>query len=228
VHRAGPFGKSPARGRDLYAELLDFLGHGLRQSLDRELGSTIGTAMLKTDDAGERADVDDPARTLLAHDGKHRAHDVDHAVEIGRNQSVDFGRGQLFEVAKQTVARIVQENVDAAEGFYGLGGGCFRLGFIGDIQLHEGEVLARGGAEDLLYLLDIAASRDDLVASRQRCSCSCRADAAACTCDEPNFTHLRLLHSIGEDSSPCETGLDGLICMSLEMAFMNGSPSNRR
>ena len=71
--------------------------------------------MLEADDTSKRAEVDDPARPLLAHDRKDRAHDKHHAVEIGRDMPLDFSGTQRLEIPEQTVARVIDQNVDASE-----------------------------------------------------------------------------------------------------------------
>ena len=73
--------------------------------------------MLEADGPGKGTDVDDPARPLLAHDRKDRAHDAHHAVEIRRDLLLDFGGAQLLEIPEQAVARIVDQNVDAPNAF---------------------------------------------------------------------------------------------------------------
>ena len=135
-------------------------------------------------------DVDDPARPLLAHDRKDRAHDVHHAVEIGRDQLLDFGGAQLLEIAEQAVAGIVDENVDASERLHRRVDRRLRLCLIGDVQLDERKVVACDIAQSIADLVEIAASRDHPIACLQCRPGGCCADAAARTRDEPDLAHV--------------------------------------
>ena len=145
--------------------------------------------MLEADDPCEGTDVDDPARPLLPHDRKDRAHDEHHAVEIGRDKLLDFGGAQLLEIAEQAVARVVDQHVDAAERLHRCVDRRLHLGFIGDVQRDEREVVACDIAQSIADLVEIAASRDHPIAGLQGRPGSCSADAAACTRDEPDLAH---------------------------------------
>jgi hypothetical protein len=118
--------------------------------------------MLKADDTRQRTDIDDPPRSLLPHDRKHRAHQVHHAVEIGSDQLFDFGSAQLLEIAEQAVAGIVDEHVDASVGLDRLADRRLRLCLLGDVELDECEAVARDivqSAADLSRWRPVATTR---------------------------------------------------------------------
>ena len=146
--------------------------------------------MLVADGARGRADVDDAARALLAHDRQNRPHDVRHAVEVGRELPLELCGAQLLEVAEQAVARVVDQDVDAAERLHRLVDRRLRLGFVGDVQLDEREVLACDVAERVADLVEIASGRNHAVAGLQRSLGGGGADAAARARDEPDLAHV--------------------------------------
>jgi len=146
--------------------------------------------MLEADDACKGADIDDPAGSLLPHDRKHGAHHVHHAVEIGRDQLLDFGGAQLLEISEQAVAGIVDEHVDASERLDRGLDCCLRLRLLGDVELDERKAVAGYIAQRVVDLVEIAARRDYAVACLQRRPCRCSADAAARTGDEPDLAHV--------------------------------------
>jgi hypothetical protein len=138
----------------------------------------------------KRADVDDPARPLLAHDRKDRARHVHYAIEIGRHQFFDLDGAQLLEIAEQAVAGIVDENIDASERFDRRVDCRLRLYLIGDVQLDKRKIVAREIAQRTAQLVEIAAGCDDTVTRLQCRPGRCSADAAARTRDEPDLAHV--------------------------------------
>jgi hypothetical protein len=56
---------------------------------------------------------------------------------------LDLGGGHLLEIAEETVARVIDQDVDAPEALRRLINRRFGLCLIGDVQLHKGHVLRR-------------------------------------------------------------------------------------
>ena len=152
--------------------------------------------MLEANDPCKGADVEDSARPLLPHDRKDRAHDVHHAVEIGRDMLLDFDGAQLLEIAKQAVAGVVDHDVDAPVHLHRLIDRCLRPRFMDDVQLDERKVLACDIAQSITELVEIAAGRNYSIACLQGRPGRCSADSAARTRDEPDLAHAELPFSM--------------------------------
>src|SRR6266436_6509627 len=65
--------------------------------------------------ARHRGDVDDPAAAPGAHRGQHRLGRPHHAQVVGAHHALDVGRVVILEEDVAPVARVVDEQIDAAE-----------------------------------------------------------------------------------------------------------------
>ena len=99
----------------------EFGAQGLGQADQRELAGAIAAERREAAASGERRDVDDVTtrrlRLHLLHRGLHHVQraeqvDVEHALQVGRVEVGDLGGNQH--------ARIVDDDVDAAEAPRGL------------------------------------------------------------------------------------------------------------
>ena len=148
--------------------------------------------MLQPDHPGDGTDVDNVSRTLAPHDGQRSLHQVHDAVEVRRELLLNLGGGHLLEIAEQTVARIVYQDVDASKALRRLIDRRFGLCLGGNVKLEKGDALRRHIGKDLAHLFKISAGRDDAVARAQRRvgdSCSYTATG---TRDKPNLAHKHL------------------------------------
>src|SRR4029077_3332237 len=112
----------------------------------------IGATVLEADNAGSGADVDDVARSLLAHHRKDRTHDMRYAAEVCGELGLDLGQRHFFEVTEQAVSRVVDGDVDAAEPRHRFGDASLHLRFAGHVQLDKGKVIAGDIAQSLAGL----------------------------------------------------------------------------
>ena len=83
-------------------------GHG-------KLGRIVERSSRITGEAGHGADIDDTARPLRAHRGKHRTSHVHHAEHVRVEYCARFRIGGLLERAEDAVACVVHQHVDTAE-----------------------------------------------------------------------------------------------------------------
>src|SRR5438477_7438438 len=97
---------------------------------------------LQADDAGHGAHVDDVSGALLAHDRQRGPHHVQHTPEVGRELPFDLLGSQFLEVAEQTVAGSVQDDIDAAKLFHRLVDGHRDLRLVGHVQGKDIKVIA--------------------------------------------------------------------------------------
>jgi len=118
---------------DLDAELLHFGRDRQRKTFDGKLRRTISRAVLQPNHAGDRTDVDDVTRTLPPHDWQRRLHHMYDTVKVRCELLLDPGGGHLLEITEQTVARIVDQNVNAPEALRRLIDRRFGLGLVGDV-----------------------------------------------------------------------------------------------
>jgi hypothetical protein len=105
--------------------------------------------VLQPDDAGDGTDVDNVSRTLAPHDGQRSLHQVHDAVEIRRELLLNLGGGHLLEIAEQTVARIVDQDVDASKALRRLIDRRFGLCLSGNVKLEKSDALRRYIGNDL-------------------------------------------------------------------------------
>jgi hypothetical protein len=89
------------------------------------------------DDAAGGRDRHDESAALRSHDWQHGTRDVHRAEQVGFDLSAEVRRGKFFEEPGVEVARVVDEDVDAAEPLNG-GDHC-SLGFLGasDVELDD-------------------------------------------------------------------------------------------
>src|SRR5271166_761296 len=117
-----------------------------------------------------------------------RPHDEGGAPEIGRELTLKSGGGQFLEIAEEAEARIVDQDIDAAKLLQCLLDSYLGLGFVGDVELDEGEVLAAATAKSLADFVKIPASGDHTVAGPESRFGNSRANTTTCACNEPCFT----------------------------------------
>src|SRR5438477_12962947 len=111
------------------------------------------------------------------------------AVKVRRELALDLSGGHLLEITEQTVARIIDQDVNAPETLYRFVDGHFGLCLVGDVQLHKGDVLLCRVGIGLAHLFEISASRDDAITSAQRRPGNSCSKAAAGARNKPNFAH---------------------------------------
>ena len=114
---------------------------GARHREHAALGGAVDRAALAPEIGKLRSDVDDPASALPDHDPKRLAADQEDAAEIDADQPVEVRRRGLEKRLLDQDARIVDQDVEAAEaGDDGLHHSQ-HLAFVGHVGLH-GERLA--------------------------------------------------------------------------------------
>jgi hypothetical protein len=142
-------------------------------------------------------------RPLPAHHRQRGAHDVYDPPEVRRELALDVRRGHLLEVAEEAVARVVDQDVDAAKPLHRLLNRHLGLRLVGDVQLDEREVLADLVSEGSAHLVEVAAGGDHAVAGlKGRLGGAC-ANTAAGTSNKPDFTRHFSLRCIGHFSKTC-------------------------
>ena len=97
----------------------DFLRYGFAKAFDPELRGVVQRIARVGNLSAVRGNLDDAAAPSAAHVGKRRADRRDGAEEVGRHDGVDVIVGELFSGAEKTVARVVDEDVEAPELFRG-------------------------------------------------------------------------------------------------------------
>lgn len=130
------------------------------------------------------------ACALAPHHGQGGAQHVHQAEHIGGELALDGVCADLFEIAELAVARVIHQDVDAAEAFDGRLHGLFGLRFAGDVQFDQRDVLRRDVGIRFAQRRQLAAGGDDPVAGLQRSAGDVGADTAAGAGDEPYLTHL--------------------------------------
>ena len=129
------------------------------------------------------------ARALLAHDGEDRAGDV-HGAKEGRRQLLLYLlRPQLLEVAGLEVARIIDQDVDAAKPVESLPNSRPGIGATGDVQLDDQQVIRR--THGLGDSAGVPARRHDRVAGGQGRLGDVDSHAAARPGNEPDLRSHR-------------------------------------
>ena len=145
--------------------------------------------MFQPNNAGDRTDVDDVSRTLPPHDRQRGLHHMHDAVKVRCELLLYLGGGHLLEITEQTVARIVDQNVNAPETLHCLLDRSFSLCLVGDVQLHKGGVLLWSVRIGFAHLFEISAGRDDAITNAQRRPGNSCSKAAAGARNKPNFAH---------------------------------------
>jgi hypothetical protein len=112
-----------------HSEAARFQAQTLAQPFDRELAGAVDARKGHAEDAAQRADVDDVAGALLAHDRQRGAADAQHAEEVGLHLRARVGDGRVFDRSHQGPAGVVHHRVETA-GFFHNGGHRARHGVI--------------------------------------------------------------------------------------------------
>ena len=97
------------------AELLEFENERLCEAGDRKLGSGVRCPARSTEVATHRSDREQVPAALASHDWQHGASDVHHAVYVGCELLVDLFRRHFLKRSDETVARVVDEDIDSTK-----------------------------------------------------------------------------------------------------------------
>jgi hypothetical protein len=97
------------------AELLEFEGERLCEAGHRKLGSGVRCPARSTEVATHRSDREQVPAALASHDWQHGASDVHHAVYVGCELLVDLFRRHFLKRSDETVARVVDEDIDSTK-----------------------------------------------------------------------------------------------------------------
>src|SRR5262245_8428695 len=111
---------------------------------------------------GPGRDVDDAAVLLFAHRRQHRAHAIEHAVEVDLDELVPAFQFHLSPAALRHVdPGAVDQEVDAAMRGHDLVGGLVDVGLVADIEL-DGLGLAAffGNVSDHAFEFFLATARN--------------------------------------------------------------------
>ena len=112
------------------------------------LGSHIGGFADRADQAMNRGDIDDAAPAALAHAGQGEAGTVEHRGQVDRDNRVPPLDRELFDAGHVLNARVVDQNVDAAEFAFGVVdhvGDLRRVADIGRVMPHLAAKLLQFG-----------------------------------------------------------------------------------
>ena len=144
---------------DLHDDVLgrEFVGQGLGEAFQRELGRDVYRDGGQTDQAASGTDVKDEPLLLFAEDRHDRAYDVHDPEHIDVKVTLDAFLGDRFEYPILTVSGVIDNRVELAEV---LDGGLDRLvdaGRIGHVQATHQYVVASGqvsGGRDVSHCGD--------------------------------------------------------------------------
>ena len=127
---------------------------------------------------------------LCTQDGERRARHVDHAPEVGLDLGAEVLLGKVLDRVDVRVARVVDDDVEPAEGLVGRPHGGIGLGAVGDV---ERERLDTPGValRELGELLGSTRGCQQLVALGEHGLRERAAKAARAACDEPGKGHGR-------------------------------------
>lgn len=144
---------------------LQLLLQSFREAFHRPLAGAVDAERRHAALAADGRDLLDAAAgrgVLLAHGLEGCARDVQKAVEIHVHLSPDLLIGQAFEFAREAVAGVVDDDVDAAEVCDGLGEGSLDGRLVGDVAVDSEEIVFGGGWEG--EFRGVAGGGDDFVA----------------------------------------------------------------
>ena len=148
---------------DMDAERSEFRGERLREAFDGELAGVVVAPAGQADEAADGGEIDDVAAALLAEVRQKRTSDAHQAEDIGLEHGHELVFGDLFDRARETIARVVDEHIDRTEAGDGLGDDRVNLRGVGDIECER-----FGLAGILLFevgnLVELARGGDDLAA----------------------------------------------------------------
>ena len=115
---------------------------------------------------------------LAAHMRQHGTGDGQQTEDIGAVEGLDLGTACLFDRTEQSVAGIVDQNIDPAKACDRLPDGLMRLGLVGDIERHGQKIGLRAETLDTA-----AASMRHWATTLFNCRvCSSSEAAAAAAC----------------------------------------------
>src|SRR4051812_18377412 len=122
--------------------------------------------------AGPGGDVDDAAVLLLAHRRQHRAHAIQHTVEIDLDELVPAFQFHVGPAALRHVdAGTVDQKIDAAVGGQDLLGGLVDAGLVADVErdrLGLAALFGDVGHHPVEFLPAAAGYHDDPAVGRQK------------------------------------------------------------
>ena len=104
------------------------------QGFDGPFRNVVVVGDRAREEAGNAGDAENPAMTLLAQERQRSANDVKHAEDICLKLGADFGFGRLLDRANQSIAGIVEDNVETPELRMGRGDRARDLIGIGDVD----------------------------------------------------------------------------------------------
>ena len=117
--------------------LAHFVVERLGVSLDRVLGRRVQGHEGGRHETQDRADIDDPAAALLAHVREHRARHAYRTEEIGLEQCASLRNRALLRSARNTDARIVDQDIDTAGSVEHLAHRSGDRLIVGDVERQE-------------------------------------------------------------------------------------------
>ena len=148
LHRApGPVGaeRPGCDDGDLDAKRLYFLRQRFRDALQRELASVIDADAWEPREPTHRRDVDDMARTLLAHVRQHRLHNRHGAEHVDLELAAHLIETYLLDGSFEPIARVIDSDINGAMPFGNRVDSIMHAGFVGDVE-HDRDGASRGQA----------------------------------------------------------------------------------
>jgi hypothetical protein len=160
------------------------LGQRLHPALDAELRRGVSRRERLPRNAGGRGDRHDKAAAPGPHEGKHGSGDVHRAEQVGLDLCSEVFGGKFLEKPGVEVARVIDEDVDAAEPRDGGGHGRLGVCGAGNVELDDEQV---GGVTECPgNSVGVAAGRDDGVPRNERRLHDVNAHPTAGTGHEPD------------------------------------------
>lgn len=150
-------------GGDLDAEVGDLAAQRLRDQRGARLGRAVDAGARRAAPAADAAHVGDDAAALPAHEREHGAQDVELPEDVGAERRLHLGAAAFLHPAREDVAGVVDEHVDApVRARRDLLDGCGE----GDVRGRHVETLGEGAAlRERAQLRRVAGRGDDDVAS---------------------------------------------------------------
>ncbi len=133
---------------DVFSEGPGFGTQGFGEAEDGPLGGAVGGQAGDAHQAGGGGDVDDAAEVAAVHLREDGVGDAEHCVEIDVHGAMPGGDLLIGEVSGGHEAGVVDEDVDAAEGFLGgtgAGADFFGLAYVADVGVYERRGINWGG-----------------------------------------------------------------------------------
>jgi hypothetical protein len=171
----------------------DVLHRRLNEALDSPLACVIQAPARKGGLAAISGDLDDATAALPAQMRKSCAHHLDRADQDGIDLVDDLFVRQLLGRAKETVAGVVDHDVDLAELGEGLVYDLMDRRRVGHVEMGEPQQVAILGLE-IIHRVHLADGASDAVAAGKKLLCHVAAEAAVHAGNDPS--------SLGHFSNP--------------------------